>query len=474
MAMALDETSDVDRCRAQPRPRRLTLEQGVARTRTGVLGRLRSHPERPHRRGNLGGGRGGAHRRRRRRGRWPARVVERARDRRDVQDARRGRQRGVARPVRAARPDTVAARPGAGRAGGRARRRRQRHRQDHDRGQARPSLRARAEPRCFWPRPTHSARRPSSSSRRGRDRAKLPLVAHQAGADPSAVVYDALDAAAARGSDVVVVDTAGRLHTKSNLMEELAKIRRTIGKRLPDAQPEVLFVLDATTGQNGLTQARSFHESAPLSGVVLTKLDTTSRGGIAFAIEDALNVPVLFVGVGEKLEDLLDFQPNTFVDALLAYVRPRVGRSSSIVRILRTGENHSASTAARSPTDRAEEQLSRAVRSRGPGSPRRALPRAGPVSTATLTVAFTRPSWRSWTIDCRIEVSAMSKAVIAGSVTSCWPTRNAIAISGAPAGASGMKRLPRPPMSRPLTITIGPTPRPPCQPGGENRPERAS
>jgi fused signal recognition particle receptor len=149
-------------------------------------------------------------------------------------------------------------------------------------------------------------------------RADLPLVAHAAGADPSAVVYDALDAAAARGSDVVVIDTAGRLHTKSNLMDELAKIRRTIGKRLPDAQPEVLFVLDATTGQNGLNQARAFHEAAGLTGIALTKLDTTSRGGIAFAIEDALDVPVLFVGVGEKVDDLLEFAPNTFVEALFA------------------------------------------------------------------------------------------------------------------------------------------------------------
>ena len=149
-------------------------------------------------------------------------------------------------------------------------------------------------------------------------RANLPIVAHAAGADPSAVVYDALDAAAARGSDVVVVDTAGRLHTKSNLMEELAKIRRTIDKRLPDAKPEVVFVLDATTGQNGLAQAKAFHESTGLSGIILTKLDTTSRGGIAFAIEDALRVPVLFVGVGERLEDLLDFQPNSFVEALFS------------------------------------------------------------------------------------------------------------------------------------------------------------
>ena len=145
----------------------------------------------------------------------------------------------------------------------------------------------------------------------------VPVVAHKAGADPSAVVYDALDAAMARGIDVVIVDTAGRLHTKVNLMDELAKIRRTIAKRVPDAQPEVLFVLDATTGQNGLTQAKAFHEAAGLTGVVLAKLDSTARGGIAFAIEDALKVPVLFIGVGEKMDDLLDFDPNAFVEALL-------------------------------------------------------------------------------------------------------------------------------------------------------------
>ena len=149
-------------------------------------------------------------------------------------------------------------------------------------------------------------------------RTGLPVIAHAAGADPSAVVYDALDAAAARHADVVVADTAGRLHTKVNLMDELAKIRRTIAKRLPDATPEVVFVLDATTGQNGLTQAKAFHESAGLTGIILTKLDTTSRGGIAFAIEDALKVPVLFVGVGEKIDDLLDFDPNAFVEALFA------------------------------------------------------------------------------------------------------------------------------------------------------------
>ena len=119
-------------------------------------------------------------------------------------------------------------------------------------------------------------------------RIDVPVVAHAANADPSAVVWDAMDAAAARGTDVVIVDTAGRLHTKHNLMEELAKIRRTIARRLPAATPEVLFVLDATTGQNGLTQAKAFHEAAGLTGIALTKLDSTSKGGIAFAIERAL------------------------------------------------------------------------------------------------------------------------------------------------------------------------------------------
>ncbi len=147
-------------------------------------------------------------------------------------------------------------------------------------------------------------------------RIDVPVVAHAANADPSAVVWDAMDAAAARGTDVVIVDTAGRLHTKHNLMEELAKIRRTIARRLPTATPEVLFVLDATTGQNGLAQAKAFHEAAGLTGIALTKLDSTAKGGIAFAIERALGVPVLFVGVGEKVDDLLDFDPNAFAQAL--------------------------------------------------------------------------------------------------------------------------------------------------------------
>jgi fused signal recognition particle receptor len=148
------------------------------------------------------------------------------------------------------------------------------------------------------------------------DRAGVPMIAHAPGADPGAVVYDALDAAIARHADMVIADTAGRLHTKTNLMDELSKIRRIIDKRIPGATPETLFVLDATTGQNGLAQARAFHEAVGLTGIVLTKLDSTSKGGIVFAIEDALKVPVRFVGVGEGAADLLHFDPDAFVDAL--------------------------------------------------------------------------------------------------------------------------------------------------------------
>ena len=150
------------------------------------------------------------------------------------------------------------------------------------------------------------------------ERAGAPVVAHAPGADPSAVVYDAVDAAVARHVDVLIADTAGRLHTKSNLMDELAKMRRVIDRRLPGAVPEVLFVLDATTGQNGLAQAKAFHESTGLTGIILTKLDSTAKGGIVFAIEQALGVPVRFVGVGEKVGDLLPFDPAAFVGALFA------------------------------------------------------------------------------------------------------------------------------------------------------------
>jgi fused signal recognition particle receptor len=150
------------------------------------------------------------------------------------------------------------------------------------------------------------------------DRLGVQVVAHAQGSDPSAVVYDALDAAVARGTDVIIVDTAGRLHTKHNLMEELAKIRRTIDKRLPGTDPEVLFVLDATTGQNGLAQAKAFHEASGLTGIVLTKLDSTAKGGIVFAIASEIAVPVLFAGVGERLGDLVEFDPDRFVAALFA------------------------------------------------------------------------------------------------------------------------------------------------------------
>jgi len=150
------------------------------------------------------------------------------------------------------------------------------------------------------------------------ERAAVPVVAHAPGADPGAVVYDALDAAVARGADLVIADTAGRLHTRSNLMAELAKIRRIVDKRLPGAEPEILFVLDATTGQNGLAQARAFHEAVGLTGIVLTKLDSTARGGIVFAIEDALGIPVRYIGVGEAIADLIPFDPDAFVDALFA------------------------------------------------------------------------------------------------------------------------------------------------------------
>jgi fused signal recognition particle receptor len=149
-------------------------------------------------------------------------------------------------------------------------------------------------------------------------RSGAQVVAHAPGADPGAVVFDALDAAVARHIDLVIADTAGRLHTKVNLMDELSKVRRIVDKRLPGARPETLFVLDATTGQNGLAQARAFHEAVGLTGVVLAKLDSTSKGGIVFAIEDALKIPVRFVGVGEKVGDLVPFDPEAFVAALFA------------------------------------------------------------------------------------------------------------------------------------------------------------
>ncbi len=148
------------------------------------------------------------------------------------------------------------------------------------------------------------------------DRAGAHLVRHQPGADPASVAFDALAAARARGTDVVIVDTAGRLHTKVNLMEELKKVCRVIQKAQADAPHETLLVLDATTGQNAVAQAQQFHATLGLTGIVLTKLDGTAKGGIVIAISRSLNIPVRMVGLGEGIDDLQDFDPEAFADAL--------------------------------------------------------------------------------------------------------------------------------------------------------------
>jgi fused signal recognition particle receptor len=150
------------------------------------------------------------------------------------------------------------------------------------------------------------------------ERVGAEVIRHQEGADPAAVVFDAAQAAQARRADVLIVDTAGRLHTKVNLMEELKKMDRVIGRALPGASVERLLVIDATTGQNGLAQARHFHRAVGLTGLALTKLDGTAKGGIAVAVVRELNVPIAFVGTGEGLDDLDPFDPAAFAAALLA------------------------------------------------------------------------------------------------------------------------------------------------------------
>jgi len=147
-------------------------------------------------------------------------------------------------------------------------------------------------------------------------RAGADIVKHRGGSDPAAVAYDSIEAALARGSDIVLVDTAGRLHTKINLMEELKKMRRTISKRLPGAPHDILLVLDATTGQNALSQARMFHDALGITAICLTKLDGTAKGGIVIATCNALQVPLAYIGVGESVEDLQDFEPAKFTEAL--------------------------------------------------------------------------------------------------------------------------------------------------------------
>jgi fused signal recognition particle receptor len=148
-------------------------------------------------------------------------------------------------------------------------------------------------------------------------RSGVEMIKTRHGGDPAAVLYDAVSAAKARQIDELIVDTAGRLHTKTGLMDELEKMRRTAAKLIPGAPHEVLLVMDATTGQNGLNQARQFTQSAGVTGIILTKLDGTAKGGIAVAIAQELNLPVLFAGVGEQMTDLLEFSPEAFVDSLL-------------------------------------------------------------------------------------------------------------------------------------------------------------
>ncbi len=148
-------------------------------------------------------------------------------------------------------------------------------------------------------------------------RAGADIVRHGEGADPAAVVFDSIAAAKARGSDIIIVDTAGRLHNKANLMNELAKIDRVISRELPDASRETLLVLDATTGQNAVHQAEEFNKAAELTGIILTKLDGTAKGGIVIAISAGLGVPVKLVGVGEGIDDLIDFDRAAFLEAIL-------------------------------------------------------------------------------------------------------------------------------------------------------------
>jgi len=150
------------------------------------------------------------------------------------------------------------------------------------------------------------------------DRAGVEMISHNEGADPAAVVYDAVSAAKARNTDILLIDTAGRLHNKKNLMDELAKMRRIISRDYPDANVESLIVLDGTTGQNALEQARQFSNITEIDGIVITKLDGTAKGGIAIAIQAELNVPVKFIGIGEKIDDLQRFDPSAYVEALFS------------------------------------------------------------------------------------------------------------------------------------------------------------
>lgn len=155
------------------------------------------------------------------------------------------------------------------------------------------------------------------------ERSGADIVKHQEGSDPAAVVFDAISSAKAKGSDVIIADTAGRLHNKKHLMDELAKINRIIDRELPDADKEVLLVLDATTGQNAVNQAREFQNAAGITGIVLTKLDGTAKGGVVLAIMDDLKIPVKYIGVGEQIDDLQPFNPSDFAKALFTKDRDK-------------------------------------------------------------------------------------------------------------------------------------------------------
>jgi fused signal recognition particle receptor len=150
------------------------------------------------------------------------------------------------------------------------------------------------------------------------DRVNLPVIAGQPNADPGAVAYDTVQAAIARHADVAIIDTAGRLHTRFNLMEELKKVHRVVAKAMPGAPHHVWLVMDATTGQNALQQARAFKDAVQVTGVILAKLDSSARGGMAFAIQQELNLPIFFAGLGEKVDDLEPFNPDAFVEGILA------------------------------------------------------------------------------------------------------------------------------------------------------------
>ncbi len=150
------------------------------------------------------------------------------------------------------------------------------------------------------------------------DKVGADIIRQDTGADPSAVVFDALSAAKARGSDIVLIDTAGRLHTKKNLMDEIEKVHRVAGRKQPGAPHEVWLVLDATTGQNAIAQAETFNRSIEITGIVLTKLDGTAKGGVVIGISHQLQIPILFIGVGEKADDLRPFNPDQFVDAIFS------------------------------------------------------------------------------------------------------------------------------------------------------------